>query len=286
MYEKFYGLRANPFALTPDPAFLYPGRTHRFALTLLDYALQQGTGFALVSGEVGSGKTTVIQYVLRRLERGLKVGLLTNIHAGMGALMPWVMQSLGVTVPHASASDLYSGFVSYLQREHEAGRRVVLILDEAQNLSATALEELRVLSNVNTGESLLLQTILVGQPELRATLKDRSMRQLAQRIAIDYHISPLQAAETHAYIRHRLGVAGGNIELIAADARDLIHEQSRGVPRLINQLCDTALVYGFGEQCECIGVPIVRQVLRDRGESGLLPLGAAALPASSVVLVD
>jgi general secretion pathway protein A len=286
MYEKFFGLRANPFALTPDPAFLYLGRPHRFALTLLDYALQQGTGFALVSGEVGSGKTTVIQYVLGRLEHGLTVGLLTNIHAGMGPLMPWVMQSLGVTVPPAGASDLYRAFVDYLYREREAGRRVVLILDEAQNLSPAALEELRVLSNVNTSESLLLQTILVGQPELRATLKDPSMRQLAQRIAIDYHICPLQAAETHAYIGHRLGVAGGNVELIAADARELIHEQSRGVPRLINQICDTALVYAFGEQQESVGLSIVRQVLRDRGEGGLLPLGTAALPASPVVLVD
>jgi general secretion pathway protein A len=112
------------------------------------------------------------------------------------------------------------------------------------------------------------------------------MRQLAQRIAIDYHIAPLQAAETHAYIRHRLAVAGGDPEVIAADARELIHEQSRGVPRLINQICDTALVYGFGEQCDTIGVGIVRQVLRDRGEGGLLPLGSAALPASSLVVVD
>jgi general secretion pathway protein A len=204
----------------------------------------------------------------------------------MGPLMPWVMQSLGVTVPQAGASDLYGAFVGYLEREHEAGCRVVLILDEAQNLTPAALEELRVLSNVNTSETLLLQTVLVGQPELRATLKDCSMRQLAQRIAIDYHISPLQAAETHAYIRHRLGVAGGNIELITAEARELIHEQSRGVPRLINQICDTALVYGFGEQCDSIGVTIVREVLRDRGEGGLLPLGSAALPASSLVIAD
>ncbi len=286
MYENFYGLRTSPFALTPDPAFLYLGRTHRFALTLLDYALQHGAGFALVSGEVGSGKTTVIQYVLRRVERDLRIGLLTNIHCGMGPLLPWVLQSLGLTMSPAGASDLYEAFVQFLQREHEAGRRVVLILDEAQNLSAAALEELRVLSNVNTGETLLLQTILVGQPELRITLKDRSMRQFAQRIAIDYHISPLQNAETHAYIRHRLAIAGGNMDLIAADARELIHEQSRGVPRLINQICDTALVYGFGDQCSSIDQQIIRQVLRDRGEGGLLPLGSAALPTSSLVVVD
>lgn len=286
MYQKFYGLRMNPFALTPDPAFLYLGRSHRFALTLLDYALQQGCGFALVSGEIGSGKTTIIQYLLRRVENGLRIGLLTNVHSAMGPLLPWVMQSLGVQMVRRSSSELYSAFTSYLWREHDAGRRVVMIIDEAQNLSAEALEELRVLSNVNTGDAMLLQTILVGQPELRSTLKQTRMRQFAQRIAIDYHITPLQAAETDAYIRHRLSVAGGNVELIAAEAREVIHVQSAGVPRLINQICDTALVYGFGEQRDSIDVNIVHQVLRDRGDGGLLPLGAAALPTPQLVIAD
>jgi general secretion pathway protein A len=286
MYEQFYGLRGKPFALTPDPAYLYLGRAHRFALTLLDYALQQGSGFALVSGEVGSGKTTMIHYLLSRAEKGVRIGLLTNVHPGMGALLPWVMQALGVQTERRESSDLYDAFTSYLWREHEAGRRVVLIIDEAQNLGAEALEELRVLSNVNTAEALLLQTILVGQPELRTTLKERRMRQLAQRIAIDYHINPLQSQETHAYIRHRLHVAGGREDLIENEARELVHEQSWGVPRLINQICDTALVYGFGEQCATIGVRIVHQVLRDRGEGGVLPLGAAALPQPRLMIVD
>lgn len=286
MYEKFYGLRANPFALIPDPAYLYLGRSHRFALTLLDYALQQGSGFALVSGEIGSGKTTIIQHLLRRLDARLRVGLLTNVHPGMGLLLPWLMQSLGIRQERTGSSDLYEAFTAYLSREHQGGRRVVLIIDEAQNLSAHGLEELRVLSNVNTGKALLLQTILVGQPELRSTLKGYHMRQFAQRIAIDYHITALQEEETHAYIRHRLDVAGGNMDLIAPEARALIHAQARGVPRLINQLCDTSLVYGFGEQCRAIGVHIVHQVLRDRGESGLLPLGAAALPRPELVILD
>lgn len=286
MYEKFYRLRTNPFALTPDPAFLYLGRSHRFALTLLDYALQQGSGFALISGEIGSGKTTILRYLLGRVEKSLRIGLLTNVHPGMGALLPWVLQALGIQARRGDASELYGSFTRYLWREHEAGRRVVLIIDEAQNLGAEALEELRVLSNVNTGEALLLQTILVGQPELRSTLKERRMRQLAQRIAIDYHIAPLQSDETHAYIRHRLHVAGGSEELFAADARELVHAQSCGVPRLINQICDTALVYGFGEQRESIDRRIVNQVLRDRGDGGLLPLGAAALPTPSLMIVE
>ena len=286
MYEQFYGLRAKPFALTPDPAYLYLGNSHRFALTLLDYALQEGSGFALVSGEIGSGKTTIIHYLLRRVEKGLRIGLLTNVHASMGTLLPWVMQCLKVRTERRSECDLYGSFTSYLWREHEAGRRVVLIIDEAQNLSAEALEELRVLSNVNTGEALLLQTILVGQPELRSTLKDRRMRQLSQRIAIDYHIMPLRSGETCAYIRHRLSVAGGTADLIAPEACELVHAQTAGVPRLINQICDTALVYGFGEQRKSIDARIVQQVLYDRGESGLLPLGPAALPEPRLVIVD
>ncbi|GAC1453472.1 MAG: AAA family ATPase [Steroidobacteraceae bacterium] len=280
MYEQFYGLRANPFALSPDPAYLYLGSGHRFALTLLEYALQQGSGFALVSGEVGSGKTTVIQYLLSRVGEGLRIGLMTNIHAGIGSLLPWAMQALGVPPGPGGASEVYARFTDYLQQERAAGRRVVLIIDEAQNLSADALEELRVLSNVNRGETLLLQTILVGQPELRTTLRKKRMRQFAQRIAIDYHIGALQAAETHAYIRHRLAVAGGNVELFTDAARELVHASAGGVPRLINQICETALVYGFAEQSAALDVPLVRQVLRDRGRGGLLPLIRTARAAS------
>jgi len=286
MYKKFYGLRANPFALTPDPAYLYLGRSHRFALTLLEYALRQGSGFALVSGEVGGGKTTIIQYLLRRVPGGLRVGLLTNVYGAMGALLPWLLQSLGVQPEQAGAAGLYGTFVDYLQRQHAAGRRVVLIIDEAQNLSAEALEELRLLSNVNTSQALLLQTILVGQPELRNTVRERGMRQLAQRIAIDYHITALQPAETHDYIRHRLAIAGGSGDLFSAEARELVHAQSRGVPRIINQICDTALVYGFAAQCQPIGVEIIQEVLRDRGESGLLPLGYQALPGGEPLVVN
>ncbi|HVN44318.1 MAG TPA: AAA family ATPase [Steroidobacteraceae bacterium] len=286
MYKKFYGLRANPFALTPDPAYLYLGRSHRFALTLLDYALQQGSGFALVSGEVGGGKTTIIRYLLGRAPIGLRIGLLTNVYGAMGALLPWLLQSLGVKPERTGASDLYAAFVAYLTREHAAGHRVVLIIDEAQNLSAEALEELRLLSNVNSSQALLLQTILVGQPELRTTLRERRMRQLAQRVAIDYHITALQPSETHAYIRHRLTVAGGRPDLFTPEAHVLVHSQSRGVPRIINQICDTALVYGFGEQVQTIGPKIIEQVSRDRGESGLLPLGMRALPGGEPVVAN
>jgi type II secretory pathway predicted ATPase ExeA len=277
VYEKFYRLLGNPFALTPDPTYFFFGRQHQRALTLLEYALHQGTCFALISGEIGSGKTTVVNYLLRRSQRGMRIGLMTNTHPGIGGLLPWVMQSLGVATPRgiATASDLYSVFAQFLERERRARRRAVLIIDEAQNLTADALEELRVLSNLNAGEGLVLQTVLVGQPEIRETLRGARMRQFAQRIAVDCHIAPLTREETHRYIAHRLGVAGGSPSLIGVDACERVHASTAGVPRLINQVCDTALVYGFAEQRNPIDRGIIELVLRDRGESGLLPLAGA-----------
>jgi general secretion pathway protein A len=277
MYEKFYRLLGNPFALTPDPAYFFLGRQHQRALTLLEYALQQGSCFALISGEIGSGKTTVVNYLLRRVQRGLRVGLMTNTHPGLGTLLPWVMQSLGVATPRGThnASDLYAAFAQFLERERRARRRAVLIIDEAQNLTWDALEELRVLSNLNAGEGLVLQTVLVGQPEIRETLRSARMRQFAQRIAVDCHIAPLTREETHQYIAHRLGVAGGNPSVINFEACERVHASTGGVPRLINQVCDTALVYGFAEQRNPIDPEIIELVLRDRGEGGLLPLAGS-----------
>ena len=292
MYEKFYRLLGNPFALTPDPAYFFLGRQHQRALTLLEYALHQGTCFALISGEIGSGKTTVVNYLLRRAPRGLRVGLMTNTHPGIGSLLPWVMQSLSVATPRgsATASDLYAAFAQFLERERRSRRRAVLIIDEAQNLTADALEELRVLSNLNAGDGLVLQTVLVGQPEVRETLRSPRMRQFAQRIAVDCHIAPLTREETHQYIAHRLGVAGGSPGIIDFEACERVHASTAGVPRLINQVCDTALVYGFAEQRNPIDVEIIGLVLRDRGEGGLLPLvespvlDSAALAAPAAAL--
>jgi len=280
MYKRFYGLLSNPFTLSPDPAYLYMGRQHRHALTLLEYALRQGSCFALISGEIGSGKTTIINFMLRRVEHGLRIGLMTNTHAGIGPLLPWVMHSLGTQAPPTTGPEAYDFFSRFLEREHHAGRRVVLIIDEAQNLTAEALEELRVLSNLNSGDAPLLQTILVGQPELRTTLRSQRMRQFAQRIAIDYHLSPLERDEVHAYIQHRIGVAGGSPELIATEARELVWVSTGGVPRLINQVCDTALVYGYSEQRKCIEADIIEDVLRDRHAGGILPLSGATVSGS------
>jgi general secretion pathway protein A len=279
MYEKFYGLRAKPFALSPDPAYLYLAKRHSHALTMLEYVFTEAFGFALITGEVGCGKTTVVQHFLNRLSADVNVAFITNTHLGFGALLPWVMESLGVECGQASASERYQRFCAHLKREYHAGRRNVVVIDEAQNLGAAGLEELRVLSNVNTGCELFLQTILVGQPELRTVLCLSALRQFAQRIAMDHHLEALQPEETRGYICHRLSVAGGRAELFSAASVELIHEASGGIPRLINIVCDTALVYGFAEERSSIDVDLVQQVISDRAAGGILPLKVAAAPS-------
>jgi general secretion pathway protein A len=278
VYEAFFGLREKPFALAPDPDFLFMGRHHRRALTLLEYALRSGTGFALVTGRVGCGKTTVVRSMLGRASQEFTVGLIANTHRGLGNLLPWVARAIGMKQIAGEESELHDAFVDYLIREYASCRRVVLIIDEAQNLSVPALEQLRVLSNVNTGKDLLLQTILIGQPELRATLARPELRQFAQRIAIEYHMEALSRDETHAYVRHRLAVAGGDPGLIASGAIEMLHENTGGVPRLINQVCDAALVYAFGDQSASVDLATIAQVLEDRRAGGLL--GMAEPPSS------
>jgi type II secretory pathway predicted ATPase ExeA len=281
MYEQFYGLREKPFSLAPDPGFLYLARRHQHALTMLEYVLGEASGFALITGEVGCGKTTVVRHVLERVALMLNVGFVTNTHRGFGSLLPWILEALRMDAGAQSQSEQYRRLVEFAGREYAAGRRVVLVIDEAQNLGVDGLEELRVLSNINEGKHTMIQTILIGQPELRKLLRRRSLRQFAQRIAMEYHLEALQAEETHSYIAHRLGVAGGSGRLFSPAACAAVHACTGGVPRLINIVCDTALVYGFADQKPAIDVELIEQVLHDR--AGVLPLKRAPeIPASAL----
>jgi general secretion pathway protein A len=279
LYETFYKLREAPFTLTPDPAFLYRSRQHNFAFTLLRYGIVSRASFCLLSGEVGSGKTLLVRQLLGSLEREICVGLIANTSRQFGRLLPWVCLAFGL--PHEGKDDpaLYRLFVEFVTREQAAGRSVVLIVDEAQNLGPEMLEELRVLSNLNTGKDTALQIFLVGQPELRDMLRLPQLRQFAQRISIDYHLMPLSLPEAHAYVRHRFTVAGGDPDLISAGAVDLVHASTAGIPRLINQLCDTALVYGFSDQRPSIDADLMAQVIADRTAGGVFPATGAPVTA-------
>jgi type II secretory pathway predicted ATPase ExeA len=264
MYERHFGFTAKPFALTPDPAFLYPSRQHAMALTMLEYGLASQAAFSLLTGDIGSGKTTLVRKLLRQLGDHLAVGLITNTHGRFKSVYGWALSALNLTSSDDSDIAKYAALVDAFVREYAKGRRTLLIFDEAQNLSVEVLEELRLLSNVNSEKDLVLQILLVGQPELRERLCRPELVQFAQRVSVDFHLRPLDPHETQAYIRHRLEVAGGAPTLFRAEAIELIHARTRGVPRLLNQLCDYALVYAYADGLKTIDADLIGQLVRDR----------------------
>jgi type II secretory pathway predicted ATPase ExeA len=275
MYEAHFGLLEKPFALTPDPAFLYRSRHHNFGLMSLEYGLINRAGFCLLTGEVGSGKTLLVRQLLAGLGPEFRVGLISNTNRNIGGLLQWICLAFELDYSNKTLAQLYEIFVNFLTSEYAAGRRVLLIVDEAQNLGSPVLEELRVLSNVNADKNMVLQTFLVGQPELRATLCTPAMRQFAQRISSDYHLPALRQSDAREYVRHRLSVAGGLPTLISPDAIDLAWESSGGIPRLINQLCDLALVYAFGDGQQAVDLATMEAVVADRRAGGLWQPGAS-----------
>jgi general secretion pathway protein A len=281
MYEQFYGLRERPFSLVPDPQFLLMTRQHDMALTMLRYGLASQAMISVLTGEVGSGKTTLVRHLLASLDEDVTVGLVNCTPERSASLMQWIALALNLPSRAVDAAALYRELTDFLVAEYATGRRVLLILDEAQNLSPARLEELRVLTNLNTDKHLVLQLVLVGQPELREKLRRDRLRQFAQRVGVDYHLKALRREETGAYVAHRLETAGGKPDLIADDALDVVHEHSGGVPRLINQLCDMALVYGFADQKTCIERDILVQVAQDRVAGGIFR-SATNPPAEAV----
>lgn len=276
MYENFYGFREKPFALLPDPSFLYMSKGHSAALTLLRYSILSRQAFSVVTGEVGSGKTTLINQVLGEIEEDTTVGLISFTHQETSELAEWVMMAYGLEYRGKTKAELYEDFINFLIKEYAQGRRTVLIIDEAQNMKASGLENVRMLSNVNASKEYLLHLILVGQPELREMLQRQELRQLTQRVSAAYHLNPLSTKEAREYIDYRLKVAGTQDSIFSPKAKTMIAEASGGVPRVINAICDLALVYGFSAGRKTLDVRLIRNVLEDRREMGLL--GAAPIP--------
>jgi type II secretory pathway predicted ATPase ExeA len=279
MYESFYNLRTKPFALLPDADFLYPGSVHRAAYSLLEYGVLSQAPFIVLTGDPGMGKTSLLQKLMS--EHGAKhsIGLVTNARYDVEHLLPWILLSLGLCKKQPDPVEAYHLFTEFLNSEAKQLRRVILIIDEAQSLGAELLEELRLLSNLNDGKTLKLQIILSGQPDLHTLLQRIDMTQFAQRIVVDYHLEPLSESETANCIRHRLQVAGGHPSLFTNKACALVHRLTRGTPRLINQVCDIALTYGFAEQARVITSKLIAQAALDRTKGGILPLaGREDLP--------
>jgi general secretion pathway protein A len=272
MYESFYGFRERPFSIIPDPSFLYFSPKHSMALDLLEYGLMNQAGFNVITGEIGTGKTTLIRYLLNHLGQDVTVGLISNTHRSFGELLQWILFAFNLEWRGRKKVEMFQTFLDFLVQQYSHNKRSVLIVDEAQNMSADTLEELRMLSNVNADKDQLLQITLVGQAGLRETLRQPELEQFAQRIAVDYHLEPLDREETPAYIRHRISVAGRNGQALFDDAAcDAVHELTDGVPRLVNLLCDTALVYGYAEQKLKIDAQIVQDVARDKKRGGIFP---------------
>lgn len=276
MYERHFGFKNKPFALTPDPAFLYLSRQHATAMTMLEYGMESRAAFALLTGEIGSGKTTLVRRLLRGLKDQVWVGLISNTHDSFRSIHGWALSAFGIAPADDSSIAQYEALVDSFVREYAKGRRALLILDEAQNLSINVLEELRLLSNVNSEKDLVLQILLVGQPELRSKLAHPELRQFAQRISVDFHLRPLDRVETHAYIRHRLTVAGGSAGIFLPEALEFVYTNTKGIPRLINQLCDFALVYAFAEGRKTVDADLIGQVVRERSSSAQQAPGAGA----------
>jgi general secretion pathway protein A len=286
MYEKFFGFTEKPFQLVPNPNFLYLSTKHQNALTYLEYGLSEGSGFILLTGDIGAGKTTLVRYLLNKVEKDIEVGVLFNTNVDSDELLALVMQEFGLTSSLASKSAYLDIIFHHLIERYAHGKRVLLIIDEAQSLSVSALEEVRMLSNLQTDDQLLLQVMLVGQPELKRKLNAKGLTQLSQRIGVHYHLGTLSHEETREYIAFRLQKVGGALDIFDEGAMDLVFQASQGIPRVVNLLCDTALVYAYGESASRIGADVVSQVIRDKEGFGLIQQGQVDEPAVPTEAID
>ena len=285
MYTEFYGLREKPFSLSPDPRYLFLADSHREALAHLLYGIEHGEGFIAITGEVGTGKTTLCRTLLQRIEPGTEVAFIFNPQLSALELLQAINAELGLPTEGLGRRELMEQLNRFLLAKKAEGRRVLLLIDEAQNLAPDTLEQVRLLSNLETDTSKLIQIILIGQPELDAILESPDLRQLRHRISVRWRLSPLSPIETRDYVRHRLRIAAGaSREVFTELALREVHRRSRGIPRLVNLLCDRALLAGYAASARTIGLGLVTQSdkeVRGGGRSLALPAGTnAAAPLS------
>jgi len=267
VYNQYYGFKEHPFSITPDSSFFYASEQHMTALDAMTYAIKQRKGFVVITGPIGCGKTTVVRTLLRRLDDNVKTAVITNTHLSPKGVILMLLEDLGVSYKDGSKERLFIQLNQYLIRQVMDGHNVVLVVDEAQNLSRVCLEELRMLSNLETEKEKLIQIILIGQPELRSKLEMPSLEQLRQRVAVHYHLVALSSEETRNYVRHRLRTAQSNGRdlsvLFDEEAYPLIYDYSRGIPRMINVLCDHILLTGFVKEAQVLTRDIVEESISE-----------------------
>jgi general secretion pathway protein A len=293
MYLPFYGLAEKPFSITPDPRYLFLGGRHAEALAHLVYGISEAGGFVQLTGEVGTGKTTIIRSLLAKQPDNAEIALILNPRMNAPEFMLTLCEELGILLPNdavGSVKELVDILNRYLLKAHAQGKRVVLIVDEAQNLSPDVLEQVRLLTNLETETQKLLQIILIGQPELRDMLSRNDLRQLAQRITGRYHLDPLSREESAAYVKHRLRIAGATTEIFTGGALAEMYRVSGGVPRLLNVIGDRALLGGYSEDRHIITASVIRkaasEVFGRRLTPGWLPWvlgGATAVVVAGVI---
>jgi len=265
MYHKYFDFKESPFNLTPNSKFFYSSAKHTEALSTLIYAIKERKGFVVITGDIGSGKTTICRTLLSQLDSNVQTALITNTHITGKDLLTSILDDLEVDYTSGSKARLLNKLNEYLITQLRMDYNVVLIIDEAQNLSPSVLEEVRMLSNLETEQEKLIQIILLGQPELKRKLALPSLEQLRQRISVFFYLTPLDKKDTLAYIEHRLKIASQSDRKYFTDkALDLVYEYSNGVPRLINQICDSALLTAYISEFEQISSRTVREVI---GES-------------------
>lgn len=269
MYENYYGLKEKPFSIQPDPEYLFLSKRHNLAYTMLEYSIQNHAGYTVICGDIGCGKTTLIHHLMNNYQSELTVGLLYNTPPNVDDLMPWIMMSFGLHHEGLSDIAMHQQFQEFLIKIFTSGKKTILLIDEAQNLTMSALESIRMLSNISIYKHQLLQVILVGQPQLKNMLMQPELEQFNQRVSVEFFLTPLKTSEVKTYIQHRVKVAGREKELFTDDAYKRIAEESHGIPRKINILCDLVLVYGFSSEENIINAELVNEVIHDKKQYGV-----------------
>jgi len=270
MYREFFNLKEKPFSLNPDPEFLYLSKNHIRAQTMLEYGFHSQAGFTVITGDIGAGKTTLVNYLLAKEGEDVVIGVINNTHSSFGNLMSWILDAFDLDEPSPESAKKLRKFTEFVMEQYSDGKRVLLVIDEAQNLSEEILEELRLISNINITNDVFLQLILIGQPELIEKLNDPKLTQFAQRIGVDFNLRPMDYVDTGKYIFHRLKVAGSHKSIFTSDAVAAVFCFSEGVPRRINTLCDMALVYAYADESKTINAKLILDVIKDRNLSAVI----------------